>query len=85
MDRNGKGEVTRELEFKLGEYCSYGRSATLLAHRHPCPPTHGSLSDLPYPLPCLTGINNPSMFSSTINMGRQQSLASGLICAVTRE
>ncbi|KAI7843421.1 hypothetical protein COHA_002899 [Chlorella ohadii] len=48
VDRNGKGEVTRELEFKLG-------------------------------------INNPSMFSSTINMGRQQSLASGLICAVTRE
>ncbi|PRW34017.1 hypothetical protein C2E21_7234 [Chlorella sorokiniana] len=48
VDRNGKGEVTRELDFRLG-------------------------------------INNPSMFSSTINMGRQQSLATGLICAVTRE
>ena len=43
---------------------------------HAPPPTHTHPS---------AGINNPSMFSSTINMGRQQSLATGLICAVSRE
>ena len=35
--------------------------------------------------PGTAGVNNPMMYSSTINMGRQQTQAEGLSCSVTRE